>query len=237
MSRKQKKHNNSRSYTKINKGAKAPATKKEELYQTGIDGLMMNRDQVNFLTYGALFTDVNTVHPFTVVLADFLFQYIVEATREFSEEHGNLRDFSRGELEDVAGILLTGNDEYHVPAEWYGGDIETAVQHAVQYLVKIRALFVMNDKPNLITLIGRDNVDQIAYTEEEAGNRVILNVHFPDEFDAFIDSAYLVVLDGKAKEVARVLEETLQQCESAENVVFDNRYFCVKKMFEHLARL
>lgn len=238
MSRKHKKHsNNSRSYTQINKGAKAPVKEKEQLFETAIPGLMMNRDQVNLLTYGALFTEIDTVHPFTVVLADFLFQYIVEATAEFSDEHGTLRDFCRGELSDVLGILLTGNDEYQVPAEWYGGDIEMAVQHAVQYLVKIRAVFVMSDKPNLITLIGRDNVDQIAYTEEEAGNRVILNVHFPDEFDAFIDSAYLVVLDGKAKEVARVLEETLQQCENAENVVFDNRYFCVKKMYDYLAGL
>lgn len=239
MKRKHTKHSrNSRTYTQINKGAQAPTPEvKEELYETGIDGLMMNRDQVNFLTYGALFTDVETVHPFTVVLADFLFQYIAEATRDFSEEHGNLRDFSREELEDVTGILLTGNDEYHVPAEWYGGDPEMAVQHAVQYLVKIRALFVMNDRPNLITLIGRDNVDQIAYTEQEARNRVILNVHFPDEFDAFIDSAYLVVLDGKAKEVARVLEETLQQCEKDGSGVIDNRYFCVKKMFDYLKNL
>lgn len=240
MKRKQhtKHSRNSRTYTQINKGAQAPTPEvKEELYETGIDGLMMNRDQVNFLTYGALFTDVETVHPFTVVLADFLFQYIVEATRDFSEEHGNLRDFSREELEDVTGILLTGNDEYRVPVEWYGGDIETAVQLAVQYLVKIRALFVMNDRPNLITLIGSDNVDQIAYAEQEARNRVILNVQFPDEFDAFIDSAYLVVLDGKAKEVARVLEETLQQCEKDGKGVIDNRYFCVKKMYDYLKNL
>ena len=239
MKRKHTKHSrNSRTYTQVNKGAQAPTTEvKEELYETGIDGLMMNRDQVNFLTYGALFTDVETVHPFTVVLADFLFQYIVEATRDFSEEHGNLRDFGRGELEDVTGILLTGDDEYKIPAEWYGSDPEMAVQLAVQYLVKIRALFVMNDRQNLITLIGRDNVDQIAYTEQEARNRVILNVHFPDEFDAFIDSAYLVVLDGKAKEVARVLEETLQQCEKDGSGVIDNRYFCVKKMYDYLAGL
>ena len=240
MKRKQhtKHSRDSRTYTQINKGAQAPAPEvKAELYATGIDGLMMNRDQVNFLTYGALFTDVETVHPFTVVLADFLFQYIVEATAEFSDEHGTLRDFGRGELEDVTGILLTGDDEYKIPAEWYGGEPEMAVQLAVQYLVKIRALFVMNDRPNLITLMGRNNVDQIAYTEEEAGNRVILNVHFPDEFDAFIDSAYLVVLDGKAKEVVGVLEETLQQCEKDGNGVIDNRYFCVKKMFDYLKNL
>lgn len=237
MSRKQKKHNNSRSYTQINKGAKAPVKEKEQLFETAIPGLMMNRDQVNFLTYGALFTDVETVHPFTVVLADFLFQYIVEATAEFSDEHGTLRDFYREELSDVTGILLTGNEDYHVPAEWYGGDIETAVQHAVQYLVKIRALFVMNDRPNLITLIGRDNVDQIAYTEQEAENRVILNMNFPDEFEMFLDSAYLVVVDGKAKEVAQVLRETLQQCENADGGLFDNRYFCVKKMYDYLAGL
>lgn len=239
MKRKHTKHSrNSRTYTHLNKGAQAPTPEvKDELYETGIDGLMMNRDQVNFLTYGALFTDVETVHPFTVVLADFLFQYIVEATRDFSEEHGTLRDFGRGELEDVIGILLTGDDEYKIPAEWYGGDPEMAVQLAVQYLVKIRALFVMNDRPNLITLIGRDNVEQIAYAEREARNRVILNVQFPDEFDAFIDSAYMVVLDGKAKEVARVLEDTLQQCEKDGKGVIDNRYFCVKKMFDYLAGL
>lgn len=237
MSRKNKKHSNSRSYTQINKGAFAPVKEKEQLFETAIPGLMMNRDQVNLLTYGALFTDVNAVHPFTVVLADFLFQYIVEATAEFSEEHGNLRDFCREELEDVTGILLTGNEDYHVPAEWYGGDIEMAVQHAVQYLVKIRAVFVMSDRPNLITLIGRDNVDQIAYTEQEARNRVMLNMHFPDEFEMFLDSAYLVVVDGKAKEVAQVLRETLQQCESADGGVLDNRYFCVKKMYDYLAGL
>lgn len=239
MKQHKKHHNNSRSFTHVNKVAQqAPvAVEEQQTFETGIDGLMMNRDQVNFLTYGALFTDVETVHPFTVVLADFLFQYIVEATRDFSEEHGTLRDFGRGELEDVIGILLTGDDEYKIPAEWYGGDSEMAVQLAVQYLVKIRALFVMNDRPNLITLIGRDNVDQIAYTEQEARNRVILNVQFPDEFDAFIDSAYLVVLDGKAKEVARVLEETLQQCEKDGKGVIDNRYFCVKKMYDYLKNL
>lgn len=239
MKRKHTKHSrNSRTYTQINKGAQAPTPEvKEELYETGIDGLMMNRDQVNFLTYGALFTDVETVHPFTVVLADFLFQYIVEATAEFSDEHGTLRDFYREELSDVLGILLTGNDEYQIPADWYGGDIEMAVQHAVQYLVKIRALFVMNDRPNLITLIGRDNVDQIAYTEQEARNRVMLNMHFPDEFEMFLDSAYLVVVDGKAKEVAQVLRETLQQCENADGGLLDNRYFCVKKMYDYLKDL
>ena len=238
MSRKQHKkhHNNSRTYTQVNKGAQAPTTEvKEELYETGIDGLMMNKSQVDLFTYGALFTHMRDIHPFSVVLADFLFQYIVNVTDEYFHNVHSLRDFCREELEDVVGVLLKGNDEFYVPVEWYGGDSETAFQEAMQYLVKIRAVFVMSDRPNLITVMGRDNVDQLPYSQVEAENRVILNPHFADEYEMFLDSAYRVVVGEQAAEVRDVLKETLAECEKDGNGVIDNRYFCVKKMYDYLA--
>ncbi|EOW5480655.1 hypothetical protein ACOXQX_004353 [Escherichia coli O169] len=238
MSRKQhtKHSRNSRTYTQINKGAQAPTPEiKEELFETGIDGLMMNKSQVDLFTYGALFTNMRDVHPFAVVLADFLFQYIVNATDEYVAKHRSMRDFCREELQDVVSILLKGNDEYHIPAEWYGGDVEAAMQEAVKYLVKIRAVFVMSDRPNLITVMGSDNVDQLPYSQVEAENRVILNPHFADEYEMFLDSAYRVVVGEQAAEVRDVLKETLAECEKDGNGVIDNRYFCVKKMYDYLA--
>ncbi|ELO2703268.1 hypothetical protein QWR64_004004 [Escherichia coli] len=239
MKRKHTKHSrNSRTYTQINKGAQAPTTEiKDELYETGIDGLMMNKSQVDLFTYGALFNNMRDVHPFAVVMADFLFQYIVNATDEYVAKHHSMRDFCREELEDVVSILLKGNDEYRIPTEWYGGDVEAAMQEAVKYLIKIRAVFVMSDRPNLITVMGCDNVDQLPYSQVEAENRVILNPHFADEYEMFLDSAYRVVVGEQAAEVRDVLKETLTECEKDGNGVIDNRYFCVKKMFDYLAGL
>ena len=239
MSRKQHKkhHNNSRSFTQVNKGAQqAPtAVEEQQTFETGIDGLMMNREQVDLFTYGALFTNPRDVHPFVVVLADFLFHYIVEATDEYIAKHRSMRDFCREELEDVVSVLLKGNDDYRVPAEWYGGDAEAALQEAVKYLIKIRAVFVMSDRPNLITVMGRENVDQLPYSQEEAENRVILNPHFADEFEMFLDSAYRVMVGEQAAEVREILKETLAECEKDGNGVIDHRYFCVKKMYDYLS--